>query len=94
MQKSYTKYNFNDGWCFAYINGRLGEIYFDKKYGIYAHCYIDKDEFNKKEQKIIESDTRKYKFTYRNGFYFDKLNNIKHKSHSLEEIFPDLKSLR
>ena len=65
------KYNF-DGWCFAMINERLAEIYFDKKKGksvIWAHCYVKLNEFNKKEQKEIMADIKKYKFSYRNKKY-------------------------
>ena len=58
MKKEIRK--FNSGWCFAVVNGRLAEIYFDKKYGIYGHCYVKRNEFNKKEQKIINLDIKKY----------------------------------
>ncbi|MFA4890171.1 MAG: hypothetical protein WC587_00840 [Candidatus Paceibacterota bacterium] len=84
---------FNDGWCFATVNGRLAEIYFDKKRGIFAHCYIDKKEYNKSEQKMIASDIKKYKFVYRNGYYFDKIQKVKHKKVSIYKIFPEIRKI-
>ena len=44
-----TKQKFNDGWCFAIVNGRLAEIHFDKKYGIYGHCYVKREKYSKRE---------------------------------------------
>lgn len=70
---------FNNGWCFAIINGRLAEIYFDEKAGPYAHCYIERKEYNKREQKMIDADIKKCQFSYRKGYYFDKLKKIKFK---------------
>ena len=73
--KSNILKNLNLGsWCFAIINGRLGEIYFNKngKSKIYGHCYIKQEEYSKKEQKMICSDTKKYHFTWRNGVYKEK----------------------
>ena len=80
---------FNNGWCFAIMNGRLAEIYFQKKHGIYGYCYIDREKYSKKEQKMINTDIRHYKFTYRKGFYFDKLNGIKQKAPNMRKVFPD-----
>ena len=61
-------------WCFAIINNRLAEIYFDeRKTGglkIMGHCYVRKEDFKiKKEQNEIKEDTAKYKFVYRKGEY-------------------------
>jgi len=61
-------------WCFATINGRLGEIYFKKdKNGrskIYGHCYVRKEDFKTKEEKSwIEFDTKKGRIVYRNKKY-------------------------
>ncbi len=60
-------------WCFAKINGRLGEIYFDKVRGknkIRGHCYVKLEEFKtKKERRQIKEDTAHCKFVYRNGRY-------------------------
>jgi len=78
---------FNDGWSFALLNGRTAEIYFKKKYGIWAHCYIDRDKFSKAEQHMIDSDTKKHIFSYRRGMYFDKLAGIKFRRVSERKIF-------
>ncbi|MEK7669596.1 MAG: hypothetical protein AAB350_03375 [Patescibacteria group bacterium] len=68
-------------WSFAIINNRLTEIFFTKKRGkllINGHCYVEKSEYKtKKEQKEIKEDIKKYKFTYRNKIYRDKIKNIK-----------------
>ncbi len=67
-----------DGWCFATINNRLAEIYFGKKHGrgkqvIWAHCYVERNEFKtKKEQREIDEDIQKCRFTYRNKTYTRK----------------------
>lgn len=60
-------------WCFAKINGRLAEIYFNEtKKGpkFLGHCYVEKSEYTtKNEQKWIEADSAKFKFSYRNKIY-------------------------
>ena len=57
------------GWCFAIVNNKLAEIYFDRN-GIYGHCYVKKEEFKtNQQQKWIKEDTAKYKFTYRKDVY-------------------------
>lgn len=60
-------------WCFAIINGRLAEIYFNEtKKGpkFLGHCYVEKLEYTtRKEQKWIEIDTAKFKFSYKNKKY-------------------------
>jgi len=58
-------------WCFAIVNGRLAEIFFDKKKknGIWGHCYVKREKYSKAEQKMIDSDIKKCKFTYRKGNY-------------------------
>lgn len=85
---------FNDGWCFAIVNGRLAEISFDKKYGVFAHCYIDRKKYNKSEQKMIDLDIKKYKFVYRNGFYIDKIRGIKNKKVSMDKIFSEIRKYK
>ena len=90
MGKKGTK--FNSGWCFATMNGRLVEIYFNSKYGIYVHCYVERKEFNKRERKMIDSDIKKYQFAYRKGYYFDKLTGVKSKAPKIEEVFPEIKN--
>ena len=60
-------------WCFAYVNNKLAEIYFQKnKNGIklQGHCYVKKSDYEtKKEQSWIEKDTTKFRFVYRNKKY-------------------------
>lgn len=61
-------------WCFAIINGRLGEIYFEKKKNdqikFLGHCYVKREEFKtKQEQKCINKDIKKTRVIYRNGKY-------------------------
>lgn len=62
-------------WCFAIINNKLAEIYFEKTKGkveIIGHCYVAKDRYKtKKEQKYIEKDTAKFQLLYRNKIYKD-----------------------
>ncbi len=64
------------GWCFAIVNGRLGEIFFDVGggvKGIHGHCYINRDEYNIKERKEIDADIKKHILIYRNKKYSEKL---------------------
>ena len=60
-------------WCFAIVNRRLAEIYFEKKRGknrIFAHCYIRKEDFKtKKERKQIAEDTKRVKVVHRSKKY-------------------------
>lgn len=61
-------------WCFAIVNNKLAEIYFEKKKNdknkIFAHCYIKREDFKaKKEQKQIDEDTKKVKIIYKNKKY-------------------------
>lgn len=54
------------GWCFAVIHGRLGEIYFQVVKGTrnsYAHCYINRKEFTKREQGMIDKDIKKQRLS-------------------------------
>lgn len=88
-KKDNTK--FNDGWCFAIVNGRLAEIHFKKGLGIWAHGYVKRSEFSKREQKMIDVDIKKYVFSYQKGFYYDKIRKLKHKVPNINKIFPDLK---
>lgn len=66
-------------WCFAILNGRLAEIFFERKENekepkIMGHCYVSVSEYKtKKEQKMIEQDTKRYHFSYRNKVYRDKI---------------------
>ncbi len=90
--KPEKKLKFNDGWCFAIINGRLAEISFHKKYGIYGHCYVRRGEYGKREQKMIDADIKKCRFIYRKGYYIDKLTGIKSKAPKIDEVFPEIES--
>ena len=61
-------------WCFAIVNNKLAEIYFDKKKDssnkIWGHCYVKKEEYKtKQEQKWIEEDTKKVRVIWRNKKY-------------------------
>ncbi|MDO8558959.1 MAG: hypothetical protein Q7R84_01375 [bacterium] len=87
-------FEFNNGWCFATVNGRLAEIYFKEKYGIYGHCYVKRKEYSKGEQKIIDSDIQKYSFTYRKGYYIDKYRGTRQKIAATSKIFPRIKKFR
>lgn len=71
-----TSPKFKSGWCFATVNNRLAEIYFNKKWGLYGYCYVDRREFSKKEQIAIDQDIKGHQFSYRNGFFRDKIKNI------------------
>lgn len=66
-------------WCFAKVNNKLAEVYFEKKgkkLKILGHAYVKSEEFKtKKEQKWIEEDTSKFKFIFRNSEY-KGLNNL------------------
>lgn len=78
-------------WCFAIINGRLAEIYFDNIYdGIYGHGFVDDQKFSKSEQKMIDKDIKKCVFTYRNGWYRNKVNGLRHQA--IPD--PDMEELR
>ncbi len=61
-------------WCFAIVNGKLSEIYFNKnKKGdmkFIGFCHVNKSDYRTKmEKKYILEDTAKFKFTYRNNVY-------------------------
>lgn len=60
-------------WCFAKVNGKLVEIYFEKKRGkneIYAHCFVDeKDYKTKQEKKWIEADLKRVNLIFKNKKY-------------------------
>jgi len=64
-------------WCFATINNKLGEIYFDKvgrgkkKRTIFkGHCYVEKSDFKTKgELRALDRESARYHISYRNGKY-------------------------
>ena len=63
------------GWCFAIVNGRLAEVFFEKKrkhISILGHAYVARNKYKtKKEVRWIEKDTSKFRFVYRKGAYKD-----------------------
>lgn len=63
-------------WCFALINKRLAEIFFEEKNGeisMEGHCYVKASEYTTKtEKRQIKQDTVKHRFTYQNGRYKDQ----------------------
>lgn len=74
-------------WCFATINGKLAEIFFEKekkKLNIQGHAYVKKSEYKTKQEKAwIEKDTRKFRFSYRKGLY-KNLNTLKDSGHIID----------
>jgi len=78
----------NDGWSFAIVNGRLAEIHFDKKFGIWGHSYEKESSYKtKKEKKWIKADTKKYQFIYKKRFYYDKIRKLKQKAPNIKKMF-------
>ena len=66
-------------WSFAIVNGKLAEIFFDRKKNgdpiMLGFCYVKKSEYKtKREKQYIKTDTKKYRLTYRNKKYFDQIN--------------------
>lgn len=62
------------GWCFAKVNNKLAEIFFDDdkplKSKIFGHCYIKREEYKtKREQKMIDEDIKKVRVVFRNKKY-------------------------
>jgi len=92
MKKRVIK--FNNGWCFSIVNGRLAEIYFIKKYGIYGHCYVERKKYNRREQRMIDTDIKKYQFVFSKGYYIDKNKGTKQKAPSIYKIFPEIKKYK
>ena len=61
-------------WAFALINGRLAEFNFEINKGKFymgmGHCYVKRREYKTKyEQRMIDKDNEKYRFTYVNKKY-------------------------
>jgi len=82
------KPRFHDGWCFALVNGRLAEIYFRRQHGIYAYCYVDRQSFRTKRERLdIQHDIARYRFTFRNGWFRDKLNGYRFKLAAAQKVF-------
>ncbi len=107
MKKGSKKIKDGSFWAFALINGRLAEFHYEisrgKFYLTYGHCYVKRNEYKtKKEQRWIDKDTQKYRFTYRKGKYRREREKIlvpikrlrisrKGKTFSLEELNKKLK---
>ena len=60
-------------WCFALINNRLAEIFFEERGGvmeILGHAYVSADEYDSaQEKRYIEEDTAKFRLVYRGEEY-------------------------
>jgi hypothetical protein len=61
-------------WCFAMVNNRLAEIYFEKKKNgqikFWGHCYVKREDYKtQQEKRWIELDIKKVKLIYRNKKY-------------------------
>jgi len=74
MKKGREKPENGSFWVFALINGRLAEFHYEirkgKFYMTYGHCYVKHEEYKtQKEQRWIDRDTKKYRFTYQKGKY-------------------------
>ena len=68
-------------WAYAIVNGRLGEVYFEKSEGakgIFAHAYLDKTciSWNKKDKQLMRKDVKHHRFTYRKRKYYPTKSNI------------------
>lgn len=78
-------YNVNimsdSGWCFAIINGKLAELFFEKtkdKIKFVGHSYVKSEEYRtKREQRMIKENTAKYQFSYKNRKYKNLIKHIK-----------------
>ena len=69
-----TRFPKTDGWCFAIVNGRLAEIWWQKKKSgdpkVVAHGYVERKWFKtKQELAMIKVDTERHRFSYRNQKY-------------------------
>lgn len=67
-------------WCFAIVNNRLAEIFFEKEktdpIKIRGHAYVNKSKYTtKQEQKWIIEDTKRLNFSYHKGSYKPRLTS-------------------
>ena len=65
-------------WCFATVNGRFAEIFFDRKGKgrpiLLGHCYVKESEYKTAREKLwIREDIKKNRFTYRNRKYLNQI---------------------
>lgn len=73
MVKKNSKKDTMGIWCFAIVNGRLAEIFYDDRKRVCGHCYVNRKDYKtKQEQKWIEQDTKKLRFVWRNKQYRQK----------------------
>jgi len=63
-------------WCFAIVNNKLAEVYFERKKNeikFLEHVYVKKSDFKtKRETKWIDGDTKRYSFLYRDHRFTDR----------------------
>ncbi len=78
-------------WNFAKVNGRLAEVFFERrgKNVIFeGYCHVRKSEYKtKREQKWIKEDTEKVRLVYKNGKY-EWLNSPEWAMVSTQKIWP------
>lgn len=74
-------------WCFAKVNNRLVELFFEKKNGktiFIGHAYVKESEYKtKKEKNWIKKDSAKFQFIYRKGEYKKFLRKYQHAQSSI-----------
>lgn len=72
-KKLWFRFTRSMGWCFALINGKLAEIFFDQKKNeriFFGHAYVKESDYKSKREKVwIEKDTKKCQFSYKKGIY-------------------------
>lgn len=77
-----------NGWCFAKVNNKLAEIFFERRRGkliFFGHCYVKRADYKtRRDQKWINSDIKKYDFIYKNKEYADRKTGEKFKLISLK----------
>ena len=73
MKKKPAREDTDFAWSFALVNGRLAEVFFKIKKGktiIDGHTPVKREIYYRKhDQRLIDSDTKKYKLTFRKGVY-------------------------
>ena len=52
------------GWCFALVNNKLAEVYFERKKNgkvfFYGHCYVKESDYTTKKKNSGHMKTLKY----------------------------------
>lgn len=82
------KMQWNSGWCFAIVNGKLAEIFFEKGHGIWGYCFVKREAYSAKEQKMIDADIKRCRFTYRKGWFTNQIDGTRQRRPSMRTIFP------